>query len=117
MCIKAAASASEAILGDGGRAASRCIRVTVERGVGPMSDFPSMKAKELVAVLGRSPLGYRVTRQKGSHRQLEAQGRPTLAFAFHDKVTLAPGLVRKILVKDVGLSVEEAVALLRRGRP
>jgi hypothetical protein len=37
---------------------------------------------------------------------------PTLHLAFHDNQQLAPGLVRKILVKDIGLSVAEALALL-----
>lgn len=39
-----------------------------------MDDFPSMKAKALLAVLMREPLGYRVTRQRGSHRTLCAPG-------------------------------------------
>jgi hypothetical protein len=32
--------------------------------------------------------------------------------AFHDNQQLSPGLVRKILVKDIGLQVEEALAIL-----
>jgi len=35
-----------------------------------------MKAKRLLAVLERAPLNYRVSRQSGSHRRLEAPGRP-----------------------------------------
>ena len=46
-------------------------------------------------------------------RRLESsRGYPPLGFAWHDGVTLAPGLVRKVLVKDVGLSVEQALELL-----
>ncbi|WP_018505042.1 type II toxin-antitoxin system HicA family toxin [Parafrankia discariae] len=68
-------------------------------------EFPSLKARQLLRVLGR--LGYRVTRQDGSsHRWLEADGRPRLRLAFHDRVTVGPGLVRQILVKQVGLTVE-----------
>lgn len=78
----------------------------------PMPDFPSMSAKRLLAVLEREPLGYRVERQRGSHRHLIAPGRPDVLFSFHDRVTVAPGLVRKILVKDVGLTVDEALKLL-----
>lgn len=76
-----------------------------------MSRFPSLKARTLLATLERE-LGYEITRQRGSHRILEAPGRPRLIFAFHDGQTIGPGLVRKILVRDVGLSEEEALALL-----
>jgi hypothetical protein len=33
-------------------------------------------------------------------------------FSFHNQATIARGLVRKILVDDVGLSEEEALRLL-----
>ena len=77
-----------------------------------MSDFPSMKARELLAVLTREPLSYEVVRQRGSHRRLKAPGRPPITFAFHDGATIAPGLVRKILCRDVGLGEDEALKLL-----
>ena len=51
--------------------------------------FPSLKAKQLLAVLQREPLNYRVARQSGSHRRLEAPGRPSFSFAFHDSATSA----------------------------
>jgi predicted RNA binding protein YcfA (HicA-like mRNA interferase family) len=71
-----------------------------------------MKAKRLLVVLERRPLGYRVERQAGSHRRMEAPGRPPLTFAFHDAATVPAGLVRKILVRDVGLAEDEARKLL-----
>ncbi|MDO8363059.1 MAG: type II toxin-antitoxin system HicA family toxin [Actinomycetota bacterium] len=72
-----------------------------------------MKAGDLFAVLQRAPLRYEVTRTSGSHRRMEsAGGYPPLTFAFHATQTLPPGLVRKVLVKDVGLTVDEARALL-----
>lgn len=77
-----------------------------------MSQFPTMKAKRLLAVLEREPLNYRVSRQSGSHRRMEAPGRPPLTFAFHDKATVPSGLVRKVLVRDVGLAEDEARKLL-----
>jgi predicted RNA binding protein YcfA (HicA-like mRNA interferase family) len=76
-----------------------------------MGGFRSMKARELYGLLERA-LGYEVSRQAGSHRTMKASGRPTLHLAFHEGQSLPPGLVRKILVKDVGLSVDEAEALL-----
>jgi predicted RNA binding protein YcfA (HicA-like mRNA interferase family) len=77
-----------------------------------MGQFPSMKAKRLLALLERKPLGYRVARRAGSHRRLESPGRPPLTFAFHDNATIPSGLVRKILVRDVGLAEDEARKLL-----
>jgi predicted RNA binding protein YcfA (HicA-like mRNA interferase family) len=77
-----------------------------------MTDFPSIKAKDLLRVLAREPLNYRVVRQNGSHHRLKAPGRPTVTFAFHDRRSLAPAEVRAVLVKDVGLAEDEARALL-----
>lgn len=77
-----------------------------------MTQFRSMKAKRLLAVLERKPLSYRVVRQAGSHRRMEAPSRPPLSFAFHDKATIPAGLVRKILTKDIGLAEDEALRLL-----
>ncbi len=58
----------------------------------------------------RKPLSYKVTRQSGSHRTLESDnGYPKLGFSFHDGVDVPSGLVRKILVRDVGLAEEEAL--------
>lgn len=77
-----------------------------------VSPFPSMKAKKVLAILERKPLGYRVARQSGSHRRMESPAYPPLTFAFHDKATIPAGLVRKILVRDVGLAEDEARKLL-----
>ena len=63
-------------------------------------------------ILERQPLSYRVVRRSGSHRRLKAPGRPPLTFAFHDRETIPAGLVRKILVRDVGLGEGEARRLL-----
>jgi predicted RNA binding protein YcfA (HicA-like mRNA interferase family) len=75
-------------------------------------DVSVSQSAEALAILTSEPLNYRVVRQSGSHRRLEADGRPTLTFAFHDGTTIAPGLVRKIFVNDVGLTDEEARELL-----
>jgi predicted RNA binding protein YcfA (HicA-like mRNA interferase family) len=74
--------------------------------------FPSLKAKRLLAILRREPLQYRVARSRGSHRTLRSSaGYPELRFSFHDRATLAPGVVRKILTQDVGLTEREALDL------
>lgn len=74
--------------------------------------FPSLKASAMLAVLQRD-LGYQIVRQRGSHRRLEAEGRPSLTFAFHDGVSLSPGVVRDILVKQVGLSLDDALKVVK----
>ncbi len=75
--------------------------------------FPSMQAKRFLAVLTREPLGYKVSRQTGSHRTLEADGRPTLRWSYHDSATVPPGVIRKYLVTQIGLSESDALALLK----
>jgi predicted RNA binding protein YcfA (HicA-like mRNA interferase family) len=74
--------------------------------------FPSLKASALLAVLCRE-LGYEIVRRRGSHRRLEAEGRPTLTFAFHDSASLSPGEVRDILVKQARLSQDEALKVVK----
>ncbi|MEE6273542.1 type II toxin-antitoxin system HicA family toxin [Georgenia sp. MJ206] len=81
-----------------------------------MAQFPSMKAGELMRVLQRAPLGYEVVRQKGSHRVMAAPDMPQILFSAHDGATLPPGLVRKMLTGDVGLSEDEALDLIYPGR-
>ena len=71
-----------------------------------MNPFPSVKARRLLAVL---ETWYS---QSGSHRRMQSPDHPPLTFAFHDGATIPAGLVRKILVKDVGLDEGEARKLL-----
>jgi predicted RNA binding protein YcfA (HicA-like mRNA interferase family) len=71
-----------------------------------------MKARELLAVLMREPLSYEIVRQRGSHRRLKTPGRPSITFAFHDRATVGPAVVRKVLCRDVGLGEDEALKLL-----
>lgn len=78
-----------------------------------MATFPAMKWPQLKRLLERRPLGYRVTKQTGSHRTMESEIYPTLWLAFHDRAELPPGLLRKIMVKDIGLSEDDALELLR----
>lgn len=79
-----------------------------------MAQFPSLSAGRLEKAL--RGLGYSVKSQRGSHKKLTADGRLDLMFAFHKGIEVPPGLVRKILVKDVGLTEDEALALLRGKR-
>jgi predicted RNA binding protein YcfA (HicA-like mRNA interferase family) len=83
-----------------------------------MSRFPSMKGKALRRLLERAPLSYMgpSTGSGSSHTKLvSTSGYPDLLFSFHDNADIAPGLVRKILVKDVGLTEDEALRLAGGG--
>lgn len=77
-----------------------------------MPPFPSMKARQLLALLMREPLGYRVVRQRGSHRILAAPGRRRFVFAFHGRQSIPPRIVRDVLVNQVGLEEQDALDLL-----
>lgn len=75
--------------------------------------FPSLRWPELQRVLERKPLRYRIVRQSGSHRTMESDaGYPPLLLAFHDRATVPPRVVRKVLVEKVGLPEDEAMRLL-----
>lgn len=73
--------------------------------------IPSMKSGDLLRIV--TGLGYVEVRRKGSHRRLVCEGKQSLTFAFHDGQTVPPGLVKKILSKDVGLTDEQIQDLLR----
>jgi predicted RNA binding protein YcfA (HicA-like mRNA interferase family) len=77
-----------------------------------VAQFPSLKAKKLLRILQAKPLEYRIARQRGSHRVLEAANRPTLVFAFHDNQTIRPSTIKDILCNQVGLAEQDALALL-----
>ena len=74
--------------------------------------FPSLKARRLLAILLAKPLEYRIVRQSGSHRRLEAKNYPPLTFSFHDNATIPSGQVRTILVKQIGLDADTARGLI-----
>lgn len=75
-----------------------------------MARFPTVKARQLIAAL--EELGYTVTRQRGSHRQLTAEDRPRVTISYANGDDVPPGVSRKVLVRPVGLDEDEAVRLL-----
>lgn len=77
--------------------------------------FAAMRSRRLRSLL-ETKLGYAVKRQRGgSHRILEARGRPDLLWAYHDGDEIGPARVRDILVKQAGLTLAEAKEVVRRG--
>ena len=69
-----------------------------------MSQFGSATARRvLAALLG---IGWRIKRQKGSHRTLERAGWADYVFAFHDGEEIGPVMLRRI-AKHTGLTPED----------
>ena len=69
-----------------------------------MSQWPSVKAKRLLAALVR--LGWQIKRQSGSHKTLSRNGWPDFVFAFHDGDEIGPKMLAR-LAKHTGLSPDD----------
>jgi predicted RNA binding protein YcfA (HicA-like mRNA interferase family) len=69
-----------------------------------MSKWKSAKARRVLAALIR--IGWRVKRQKGSHKTLEREGSPDYVFSFHDGVEIGPNMLARI-AKKTGLKPED----------
>lgn len=66
-----------------------------------MSQWPSIKAKRLLAALLR--LGWQVKRQSGSHKTLVRNGWPDFVFAFHEGDEIGTKMLARV-AKHTGLS-------------
>ncbi|GAA1332373.1 type II toxin-antitoxin system HicA family toxin [Saccharothrix algeriensis] len=75
-----------------------------------------MGARKMRRLLERA-LGYREDpdTRDGSHVWLVAEGRPRIRWAFHDARELAPIEVRNVLMRQAGLTLDEARRVVRRG--
>jgi len=62
------------------------------------------KARRVLAALLR--IGWRVKRQKGSHRILERAGWPDFTFAFHNAEEIGPRMLSRI-AKYTGLGSDD----------
>ena len=76
-----------------------------------MSNWPASKARRVLAALER--IGWRVERQRGSHRLLTRAGWPDYEFAFHDRDEIGPRMLARI-AKETGLSPKDLCIALRR---
>jgi len=71
--------------------------------------FPSLKAKDLERII-EAVCGAPV-RQAGSHKQYRSpNGGGTFTYGFHGSDTVSPHMVRRILLRDLGLTKDEAKA-------
>jgi predicted RNA binding protein YcfA (HicA-like mRNA interferase family) len=65
-----------------------------------VTPWPSTKAKKVLKALLR--IGWRVERERGSHRILRRSGWPDYVWAFHDGVEIGPRMMARI-AKRTGL--------------
>lgn len=57
-------------------------------------EWRAIRAKRVLAGLLR--IGWRIKRQRGSHRILERIGWPDFTFAFHDREEIGPRMLSRI---------------------
>lgn len=69
-----------------------------------MSNWKSAKAKKVLAALEK--IGWRIKRQKGSHKTLEREGWDDYVFAFHDGDEIGSKMIPRI-AKKTGLEPED----------
>lgn len=69
-----------------------------------MSQWPSSKAKRVLAAILR--IGWRIERQKGSHRVLSRVGWDNGVFAYHDDDEIGPKALARV-AKEFGLKPED----------
>lgn len=69
-----------------------------------MSQWPSIKAKRLLAALFR--MGWKLKRQTGSHRTLSREDWPDVVFAFHDGEEIGPRMLARI-AKHTGITPDD----------
>jgi len=69
-----------------------------------MSVWRSAKATRVLSALEK--IGWRIKRQKGSHRVLSREGWPDYVFAFHDGDEIGPKMMPRI-ARKTGLRPED----------
>ena len=69
-----------------------------------MANWPSTRARRVLAALLR--IGWRIKRERSSHKTLAREGWPDYVFAFHDSVEIGPKMLARI-AKHTGLTPED----------
>jgi predicted RNA binding protein YcfA (HicA-like mRNA interferase family) len=69
-----------------------------------MSNWPATKARRVLAALER--IGWRIKRQRASHKLLMRNGWPDYEFAFHDSDELGRKILSRI-ARHTGLRPED----------
>ena len=69
-----------------------------------MNGWRATRARRVLAALLKA--GWRIKRQRGSHRVLEKPGQPNYVFAFHDREEIGPRMLARI-ARHTGLRPED----------
>lgn len=69
-----------------------------------MSRWRAVQARQVLAALQR--IGWRIKRQRGSHRVLCRDGWADVVFAFHDRDEIGPKMLARIS-RDTGLRPDD----------
>lgn len=69
-----------------------------------MTDWPATRARRVLAALQK--IGWRIQRQRGSHRVLAKEGQANFVFAFHDGEEIGPRMLARI-ARNTGLRPED----------
>lgn len=77
----------------------------------PVPGIPEMKPRKFRKVL-RS-LGYEFVRKRGSHEVWAHPEYRQLVLSYHDGATISPRVVKKMLVKDGGVPLVQALEACR----
>lgn len=72
--------------------------------------LPVLYPKDLVRIVQK--LGFRETRQKGSHKIFEHSDGRMIIIAFHANKPIPPGLLNKMIKQELKLSREEFLKLV-----
>ena len=75
-----------------------------------MAKLPQLDAIQLSKILKK--LGFKFIRQRGSHMFFRHPDGRTTIIPYHQKDKIGPGLLNKIIKKDVGISRKEFEKLL-----
>lgn len=69
-----------------------------------MTERSATRARRVLAALQK--IGWRIQRQRGSHRVLAKEGRPNFVFAFHDGEEIGPRMLARI-ARHTGLRPDD----------
>jgi predicted RNA binding protein YcfA (HicA-like mRNA interferase family) len=69
-----------------------------------MTPWPAARARRVLRALQN--IGWRIARQRGSHRVLTKEGEPNFVFAFHDAEEIGPRMLTRI-ARHTGLRPED----------
>ena len=69
-----------------------------------MNQWPAVRARRVLAALQK--IGWRIARQRGSHRVLARDGYPNFVFAFHDAEEIGPKMLARI-ARHTGLRPDD----------